>query len=634
MDLLQRSTAGAVMIMVVIILRLLLIEKLPKRTFLLLWELALARLLLPVRIPSSFSVYSGLDTVAASLGQRTSEGIWRIPVTGAAVEPVSVSETVLTGRLPVWQIIWLLGLVVCVLWYMISYLCCLREFHMSLPLHCEFLEEWQREHCLMRRLEIRQSDRVTAPISYGIFKPVILLPKTMDWENVKAVRYVLEHEYIHIRRFDLVVKLAMIFALCLHWFNPLVWAMYFIFNRDIELSCDEEVVRRFGMKVRSAYAMTLIGMEEARSRLTPFYNGFSKNAIEERIGLIMKIKKLSVAASLGAFVLITAVAVGFATSAKVAKPEGNLTEGGEMAEAGSPDRNEEGNPSAAYRAENTGAEYKTTGDRAEASIGTESSVSSAAVPESDAGRDNVTQMSFFVEGMEEKVWATLHVGELYSIYLPDGEWKWTAEDSWAAEVNDQVVLRIEHYEEEDLFEVEENLFQEGYHYEEDAVTLVKQEEGRTSKVKIGVNEGDVWGIHYLYPPEAEEGWGSRIPVIADTFELLKPAGSDRESSSGDAEAVATMVEAFSEAYFSGNTEGLRSFLAEGYEDSVETYGEPGTVSESQIKGLQMVKESGIGQTHTISVEFRPEEWDSYCYLTIKCVKQADGWKVSFYGLEG
>ena len=91
--------------------------------------------------------------------------------------------------------------------------------------------------------------------------------------------------------------------------------------------------------------------------------------------------------------------------------------------------------------------------------------------------------------MEEKVWATLHVGELYSIYLPDGEWKWTAEDSWAAEVNDQVVLRIEHYEEEDLFEVEENLFQEGYHYEEDAVTLVKQEEGRTSKVKIGVNGG-------------------------------------------------------------------------------------------------------------------------------------------------
>lgn len=75
---------------------------------------------------------------------------------------------------------------------------------------------------------------------------MILLPKKIAQDSSDDLKYVLSHEYIHIRRFDLVFKLVLTAALCVHWFDPLVWVMYVIANRDIEISCDEAVVRMFG----------------------------------------------------------------------------------------------------------------------------------------------------------------------------------------------------------------------------------------------------------------------------------------------------------------------------------------------------------------------------------------------------
>ncbi len=142
---------------------------------------------------------------------------------------------------------------------------------------------------MKRPILVRQSDRISAPLTYGIFRPVILMPKKMDWKNEKQLQYVLSHEYVHIYRYDTVTKLIATLALCIHWFNPFVWVMYILFNRDIELACDESVIRQFGEKSKSAYSLMLINMEATKSGLLPFCNNFSKNAIEERITAVMKI---------------------------------------------------------------------------------------------------------------------------------------------------------------------------------------------------------------------------------------------------------------------------------------------------------------------------------------------------------
>ena len=120
---------------------------------------------------------------------------------------------------------------------------------------------------------------------------------------------------MHIRRFDSIKKLVLITVLCVHWSNPLVWAMYILANRDIELSCDEAVVRLFGENTKAAYARALISMEETRSGLTPLCNNFSKNAIEERITAIMKIKKRTIFSFVLAGVIVAGTATAFATSA-------------------------------------------------------------------------------------------------------------------------------------------------------------------------------------------------------------------------------------------------------------------------------------------------------------------------------
>jgi beta-lactamase regulating signal transducer with metallopeptidase domain len=148
-----------------------------------------------------------------------------------------------------------------------------------------------------------------------VFRPVILLPKSMDMADEKQLSYVLEHEFTHIRHFDGLTKLAATAALCVHWFNTLVWLMYVLLNRDIEISCDEKVVKSFGETLRSSYAAALLAMEEKKSRFAPLGNSFIKYAIEERIKSIMNIKKTSIIGIAVSCALVVSVAAVFATSA-------------------------------------------------------------------------------------------------------------------------------------------------------------------------------------------------------------------------------------------------------------------------------------------------------------------------------
>lgn len=216
--------------------------------------------------------------------------------------------------LSLWTILWFTGFALCLGYFLFTYIRCFRRFQMSLPVCQPFLTDWYAAHPLKRRLSVRQSDMISSPLSYGVLRPVILMPKTADWSDTRSLSYVLEHEYIHIQHFDTLTKLLITAALCIHWFNPLVWVMYLLFNRDIELSCDETVLRRFGENTKSDYAMTLICMEEAKSGLAPFCSSFSKNAIEERIRAIMKIHKITVFSRTLAVFLVAAIAVIFVTS--------------------------------------------------------------------------------------------------------------------------------------------------------------------------------------------------------------------------------------------------------------------------------------------------------------------------------
>ena len=334
MSLMQMSFYGAVMIVAILVIRFPSINRLPKGVFVLLWKLALLRLLIPFSIPSVLSAYSLVRSNAPARDALAQTPVDNVISQAPALQinmntdTTSVIQTVQheATTVSVWFALWIIGAILCVVFFAVSYLRCYLEFRESLPVDNRFIAEWITEHRIKRTIQIRQLDRISAPLTYGILKPVILMPGKTDWEDMQQLQYVLWHEYIHILRFDMVWKLIAALALCIHWFNPLVWVMYKFFNRDIELSCDERVVRQFGETSKSTYARTLISMEEKKSGLTPLCNNFSKTAIEERITAIMKTKKLTLFAIIISVVILVGIVVLFATSAKgePASSSGNI----------------------------------------------------------------------------------------------------------------------------------------------------------------------------------------------------------------------------------------------------------------------------------------------------------------------
>lgn len=317
MGLLEMGFSASVIILVVIICRALFINRLPKKVFLVLWCIALLRLLVPYSFPFVLSIYSLAGNNQFILEKAEDiTGLGREKQEKILVTEKENNKPVKNIWNTVLVIVWIFGFIVCTAVFIILYIVCYKRFCTSLPVNNLYTKEWLKSHKILRHISIRQSGRIKTPLSYGIIHPVILMPETADWDKTDKMQYILEHEFIHIKRFDVLLKLFLIIAASLHWFNPLVWIMYILVNRDIELVCDEMVVRHFGENSKTAYALVLIGMEEEKSAILPLGSSFSANAAEERIKSIMKIKKKPKTVYIMTFVLVAIITFVFATSAE------------------------------------------------------------------------------------------------------------------------------------------------------------------------------------------------------------------------------------------------------------------------------------------------------------------------------
>ena len=338
MSLFQMSVAGGVLILFIVVIRALAIHRLPKTTFLALWMIAALRLLLPFSIPLTFNIHIGLD-VFSDVVQELPSGNIASTLPGDSPPSYDIGTAVpspATEHISTFEILWLVGVLLLAIYFSISYFRSMRKFRMSIPDNTPYIQNWLTAHQISRPLAVRSSDLISSPLTYGILHPVILLPKKLDRNDQAALKYVLTHEYVHIRRFDAITKILFAAVLCIHWFNPLVWVMYVLANRDMELSCDAWVIRMMGEKNRSSYALMLIKMEERKSGMSALCSHFSKNAITERIEAIMKFKKTSTVACALALVMVVGATTAFAASANTtAEPEHKDTSS--IAIAGVPD---------------------------------------------------------------------------------------------------------------------------------------------------------------------------------------------------------------------------------------------------------------------------------------------------------
>ena len=356
-DLVTMSLTGSGMVMAVVLARALLLKRLPKQTFVILWALVALRLLIPWAIPAPVNAYSLFSIPAQAVAEKV-ELLFGQADTGSTATPESSQGTAgqeegggtatVAGLVTVrdasgggeglanpMHVVWGAGTAAVAAAFLVTHARLRKRLAESLPVRDEdaldAFDGLRNQVGVRRRVDLRQSELVGTPLTFGVVRPVVIVPKTCPdargWAG-ERMRFVLAHELCHVRRCDVALKCVLAAAVCLHWFNPLAWVMWVLAARDIELACDEAAVRSLARgplgQVRAEYARTLIDMEEMKSGLAPLgvCNAFNRTAMEERVVAIMHIKKTTCAALLASSLLVVGVPAAFASTTYWGLPSG------------------------------------------------------------------------------------------------------------------------------------------------------------------------------------------------------------------------------------------------------------------------------------------------------------------------
>ena len=300
--LLNNSISAGWLVFAVLLARLLL-KKAPKKFRCALWGLVGLRLALPVRLQSVFSLIPSAVTVSENImldpTPTVNSGISALdsavnPVVAASFTPEPwASANPLQILIFAASVLWLAGLAALLLYSAVSWLRLRRRVAESVPL----------------RSNIRLCHRVDSPFVLGIFKPRIYLPLGMDEGSMELV---IAHEQAHIRRRDNLTKPLAFLLLAVYWFNPLLWIAFILLCRDMELACDERVLReRSG--IRKAYASALLQCSVPHHPAAVCPVAFGEVGVKQRIKSILNDKKPALWLTAAAVVLIVVLALCFLT---------------------------------------------------------------------------------------------------------------------------------------------------------------------------------------------------------------------------------------------------------------------------------------------------------------------------------
>lgn len=303
---------GSAMILLVLALRLLLKKHLPRGIFPTLWCASAVRLLLPIAISTPLSVWNLLHTpVAAQANGVISDALTPFPTlaTNSAVKPAAD----IAGISPQ-LLVWLVCAILLAAYFVIGYTCMVRQFRGTRLAPQPSIDALLDRFRFLRAPRICVSSSRRAPLTFGVFRPTVLLPEDLPVGDAQF-QLILAHELAHIRRKDCLRKLLLTVCLCLYWWNPLVWLMVWLANHDMELACDEAVLRALGPDCRKAYALTLLDMAQRNPKSAPLCSGFAKSSAEERIRAILSFKRIPAWVGICVAILFVLTASVFTTQA-------------------------------------------------------------------------------------------------------------------------------------------------------------------------------------------------------------------------------------------------------------------------------------------------------------------------------
>jgi len=307
LQILNMSITAGYVILVVMITRLLL-KKAPKIYSYVLWSVVLFRLICPISFESMFSLVS-INTkmipqnIVYQQTPKVQSGIAAIdeainhslpnPVVGGSANPMQTCIALVSA-------IWLLGIFILLTYSLIT----------TLRLH----HNLKMAHCTSGN--IYEMDGIKTPFVFGLYKPKIYLPEMLA-ETEKA--YIIKHEQTHIKRFDYIIKPFAFLVLCVHWFNPLVWIAFFLMGADMELSCDESVIKQMGSAIKKDYSSSLLTLSTGRRIVGGCPLTFGENNTKGRIKNVLGYKKPTFWVIIIAVLTVIVVFVGLLSNPGIAK---------------------------------------------------------------------------------------------------------------------------------------------------------------------------------------------------------------------------------------------------------------------------------------------------------------------------
>ena len=307
LKIINMSISASWLILAVLILRLVL-KKAPKWVNVLLWGIVAVRLICPLSFESALSLIPSSETIPLDIEMAAKPTIDSgVPAINSVVNPVLSSfappQHVLTSAnplqiwIPILNIIWLIGVGALLLYTAVSYWRLCRKV----------------DTAVRYKGNIFQSENVSSPFVLGIIKPRIYLPFNMNGQDLE---HVVAHEQAHIRRKDHWWKPLGFLLLTIHWFNPLMWLAYVLLCRDIELACDEKVIKELGNEQRADYMQALVACSVNRRMIAACPLAFGEVGVKERVKSVMNYKKPAFWVIIIAVIICVGVAAYFLTNPK------------------------------------------------------------------------------------------------------------------------------------------------------------------------------------------------------------------------------------------------------------------------------------------------------------------------------
>ena len=301
LNIINSSITASWLVLALLLLRPFL-KKAPKALSVALWGFVGLRVLFPVSIESVFSLIPSAQTVPQEILTSHSpvihSGISFVnsainPVISQALAPTQTASPVVTlTRIGLW--VWLGGLCLMLVYSAVSYALLRRQVRIHLPL----------------QKQVYVCDSISNPFILGIFRPRIYLPSHLSSQQVS---FVLAHEFAHLQRKDHWWKPLGFLLLSIHWFNPLMWVAYILLCRDIELACDEKVIRSMETAEKKGYSEALVACSLQRHLVFACPLAFGEVAVKDRIKSVFHYKKPALWIILAAVLISIALCVGFLT---------------------------------------------------------------------------------------------------------------------------------------------------------------------------------------------------------------------------------------------------------------------------------------------------------------------------------